>query len=603
MVPPWDNQSRHLKTRKNLKGGKRMTDKKQSGDRAHALDRRTFLSLGALSAGGIAVGGLAGCAPNSTDTTNGGAAVKAEGGAAGGTWYGEPAELSNFSFIEEVDTEILVCGAGHGGVVASLAAAEKGAKTLVIEKGSGLGLMREYLGAVNAQCQREVGCIIDPIAVTKELMRYASYRADQRIIKLWADESGETLDWLMTFLEPEGFGIVAETDVGDGYHDIFPIYPVQTFIQTPTMIASGMPKDHEENSAQEALAAAAQSLGAEFRFNTALLQCIVEGDKVTGVVAQTTDGAIRINASKGVLIATGGYEGDYDLLKLLQPMTYESLALDTGYPQNVGEGIKAGIWAGGRKDESTAFMLFDRGGLPPDGLAGVSLSEGDMFWMGSQPWLKVNLKGERFCNESSPYDFPIHAVSLSAGKTWIPIWDSNWQQNIAQFHTLGCSRIDKSPTEGMTQSFVFPMIEGMNGALMEKGYIQQADTLAELAEKLGLPNGDVLEATVARYNELAAAGADTDFGKPTKDLIALNTPPFYGIRQGAQSLCSLDGLRINTDCAVIDKNDEAIVGLWAAGNATGGFFANNYPELLIGVACGRTMTQARHAALNMLGLK
>lgn len=570
------------------------------------VSRRSFLAgtgLTALTVG--ATGFLGACSPQSQDTSTATANDSAEQASTGSgfeEWVGQPSELSTFDFVEELDCEILICGAGHGGIIASLAAAEQGAKTITIEKGGSYGVIREYLGVVNAQCQKDVGCVVDPLAVTKELMRYASYRADQRLIKLWADESGETLDWMMSYLEPKGFGIVAEPDIGDGFHDIYPIYPTQTYIQTPSMIASGMPHDMAEKDTPDALVAAAEELGAEFRFNTSLVQCIVEDGRIVGAVAETTAGMIRINASKGVLIATGGYEGDFDLIQMLQPYTAESIAFNTGYPQNIGEGIRAGIWAGGRKDESTAFMLFDRGGLPADGISGLPATTGDMFWMGSQPWLKVNLKGERFCNEAAPYDFPIHAVSLDADNTWISLWDSNWQANIAQFHTAGCSRIDKSPTEGMTQNFLFPMIEGMNGGLLEKGYIQQGDTISELAEKLGLP-ADTLEQTVSHYNELAMAGADTDFGKPAKDLVALTTPPYFGIRQGAQSLCSLDGLRINTDCAVIDENDMPIAGLWAAGNVSGGFFANNYPELIIGCACGRTMTQARHAVLNMLGVK
>jgi hypothetical protein len=563
------------------------------------LSRRAFLAKSGLAVMSVgAVGALGACAPISTESaSNDGTGTQTPVDSQ--DWIGAPAELDSFTFVDELNTEVLICGAGHGGIVASLAAAEQGARTLVIEKGNTYGTIREYLGVVNAQCQQDVGCHVDLSAVTIELMRYASYRADQRLINLWASESGATLDWLMSFLEPEGFSVIAETDVGSGYHGIYPVYPVMAFIQTPTMIASGMPHEMDEKDTPDTLVAAAEKLGAEFMFNTALVQCILEGGKVTGVVAETSEGFLRINASKGVLITTGGYEGNDELIQTLQPMTAQSIAFNTGYPQNTGEGIKAGIWVGGRKDESTAFMLFDRGGLPADGFAGLPASSGDMFWMGSQPWLKVNLRGERFCNEVSPYDFPIHAVSLDVGSTWCPIWDANWQSNIVQFHTVGCSRIDKSPTEGLTQTFLMPMIEGMNGGLLEKGYIQQADTIEELAEKLGLPAG-TLASTVARYNELAISGSDTDFGKPASDLIALNTPPYYGIRQGAQSLCSLDGLRINTDCAVIDDYDEPIAGLWAAGNASGGFFANNYPELVIGVASGRTMTQARHAVLDML---
>lgn len=575
--------------------------------RETGLSRRSFLAGTGLAATALGAAGLLGaCAPKTNEGSGGGGngddAVSGNGGTATNAqdWIGQPADLSSFTFAEELDTEVLICGAGHGGIIAALAAAEQGAKTLVIEKGGSYGTLREYIGVVNAQCQKDVGCHIDPLTVTKELMRYASYRANQSLIRQWADESGEAFDWVMSYLKPQGFGVVAETDVGDGFHDIYPVYPVMTMIQTPTMIASGMPHEMTEKEVPDALVAAAESKGAEFYFNTALVQCIVEDGRVTGAVAKDGSSYIRINASKGVLIATGGYEGNFELIQMLQPHTAQSIAFNTGFPQNIGEGLKAGIWAGGRKDEGTAFMLFDRGGLPSDAVSGLPANTGDMFWMGSQPWLKVDLNGERFCNETAPYDFPIHAVSLDAGSVWCPIWDANWQSNIIQFHTLGCSRIDKSPTEGMTQSFLPPMIEGMNGGLLEKGYIQQADSIEALAQKLGLP-ADALKQTVTRYNELAAVGNDSDFGKPVKDLIALNTPPFFGIRQGAQSLCSLDGLRVNTDCAVIDADDKAIPGLWAAGNVSGGFFSGNYPELVIGVACGRTMTQARHAVLNMLG--
>jgi succinate dehydrogenase/fumarate reductase flavoprotein subunit len=361
-----------------------------------------------------------------------------------------------------------------------------------------------------------------------------------------------------------------------------------------------MPKEQTDNAAADVLVASAHSKGVEFLFNTPLIQLLAEDGKVTGAIAESSSGFIRVNASKGVIIATGGYEGNYDLIRELQPATYNSIAFNTGYPQNTGDGIRAGIWAGGSKDESAAFMLFDRGAIPPDAVSGLPATQGDMFWMGSQPWLKVNLEGKRFCNEASPYDFPIHAANQFLGSVWVPIWDANWQQNIVQFHTLGCSRIDKSPTQGMTQSFVMPMIEGMNTGLLEKGYIQQADSVEELATKLGIPS-ETLTDTVERYNELASAGADTDFGKPAHDLIALETPPFYGVRQGAQSLCSLDGLHIDRDCAVLDKSDRPIEGLWAIGNASGCFFAHNYPELVIGVACGRTMTQARHVVLAILG--
>lgn len=560
------------------------------------LTRRGFLSMASI--GAIAVGTssvLAGCSPSTKEKTTSADSASADTG----NWYGEAADISSFDIAETRNVDILICGAGHAGLTAALAAAEQGANTLVIDKGASYNTMREFWGCIGAKCQTDVGVNIDPNEVANELMRYACYRADQRVINLWAKESGECVDWMMTHLEPEGFTIICETDTGTGYHGIYPIWPVQCNVQVPGDVEPG---PESFSVVPETVERLAKELGAEFLYTTALVQCVVDNGKVTGVIAKSGDKYIQINASKGVLISTGGYEGDLDLIKELQPETYALQANAGGLPSNVGEGIKAGIWAGGHKDASTSFMFFDRGAVMPDAETGADNPSGEMFWMGSQPWLKVNLKGERFCNEDAPYDFPMHSSGEMVGKTWVSLYDSNWQQNVVAFHTQGCSRIDKSPTQGHTQIFEFPTIEAMNQGLLEKGYIVQADTIEELAKGLNLPV-DNLVATVERYNELAANGKDEDFGKEASHMIALDNPPFFGVRQGGMSYCTLDGLKIDGNCAVLDDNDDPIPGLWAAGNVSGSFFSGNYPELIFGCACGRSMTEGRHAVLNMLGVK
>lgn len=578
-----------------------MSDTTTMNQTGQGISRRSFLAGAGVAALGVgATAALSGCSPSKSSAADSDGSSSASGTSE--EWYGSPQDLSSFTFDEEVDVEILICGAGHAGLSASLAAADTGADTMVIERNATHGTMREFWGCIGATCQTEAGVQMDPNAVANELMRYASNRADQRLINLWARESGETVDWMMTHLEPEGFSIVAETDIGDGYHGIYPIYPVQTNVQVP-LEEGQQPGPDSFSVVPETVANLAAEAGVEFRYSTELVQCIVEDGKVTGAVAKDTanDKTIRINTSKGVLITTGGYEGNTDLVNTLQPWTLKVMALNSGSPSNDGTGLKAGIWAGGHKDDCTAYMLFDRGTVLPTEEPGPDTS-GQMLWQGSQPWLKVDFNGERFCNESVPYDFGIHAASLHKGAGWVSLWDANWKDNVVAFHTQGCSRIDKSPTQGNTQIFTFESIEAINQQLLEQGYIQQADTIEELAEKLNIP-ADNLVATVNRYNEMAEAGVDDDFGKPAKDLIALTTPPYYGARQGAAGYCTLDGLRINPDCQVVDEEDEPIEGLWAAGNVSGGFFANNYPELIFGCACGRSMTEARHAILNMVGEK
>jgi predicted oxidoreductase len=138
------------------------------------------------------------------------------------------------------------------------------------------------------------------------------------------------------------------------------------------------------------------------------------------------------------------------------------------------------------------------------------------------------------------------------------------------------------------------MVEG-DESMLAQGYLLQADTLEELAEKLDIP-AEAFVKTVERYNELCEKGVDEDYGKEAHRMTPVDTAPFYGVRTCAWHLTTLDGCRINTDMQVLREDGTPIEGLYATGDCTGGFFANNYPNLFTGLACGRTMTFGRRAA-------
>ena len=126
---------------------------------------------------------------------------------------------------------------------------------------------------------------------------------------------------------------------------------------------------------------------------------------------------------------------------------------------------------------------------------------------------------------------------------------------------------------------VFPMeyIEGMNADLQDQGYIVQADTVEELADKLGLPK-DTFTATVDRYNELAAKGEDEDYGKEDYRLSTLSEAPFYGVRQaGGYLICTIDGIQIDDNMHALDHDFKAIPGLYVIGDMSGNYFSGSYP--------------------------
>ncbi|PJI07240.1 MULTISPECIES: FAD-binding protein [Clostridium] len=289
------------------------------------------------------------------------------------------------------------------------------------------------------------------------------------------------------------------------------------------------------------------------------------------------------------------------LLKGLNPTAASNITSFPLTPGVTGDEIKVVKEIGALMDPIPTVMIFDRGAVKPGKEAGEPF-EGKMFWLGSQPFLKVNKFGERYTNESVPYDFCVHAASMQPGKVWCSIFDSNWMEDVLKFHTIGCSRVVlPKDNEKHPCNFNTKIIEVMNEKLLKDGYMQQANTIEELAQKLMLPP-ETLKATITHYNELCEKGEDKDFRKAAFRMRPIAKVPFYGITVGGNLLCTLDGLRINTNMQILDKNMEPIKGLFAVGNDSGGFFAYSYPELTPGVAAGRSMTFGRHVGKYLANL-
>ena len=212
--------------------------------------------------------------------------------------------------------------------------------------------------------------------------------------------------------------------------------------------------------------------------------------RVTGCIAVDDDGKyVRYNAKKGVVVAAGGHALNYKMLEALQPHTLRVIGRNRSMPGAHGDGIKACLWVGAKMDETHASMKFDRCALRPDQPNGPKTAQsGDvgMFWMASQPWLKVNADGKRFINESGTYEAILHADEYNKGHCHYTIFDSNWVKYAQQFKMHGCSRLypfengaDTNISWQVFQEKYFPV-------LLEKGFLMKADTIEELAEKLHL---------------------------------------------------------------------------------------------------------------------
>ena len=518
-------------------------------------------------------------------------------------WLGEAPEIAESDITEELETEVLVVGCGTGGWIATMTAAEEGAKVLVVEKRDSPTNIREDIGGINSKLQLEAfkeypQFEIDKMEALHEIRRYASGYVDYDLVKTWIDNSGELVDWITNLMESTGDWYM-ELEGGTGNPD----YPEDTKAfatgHSPHKTAQGTEKNVTTSSTFRDFCDATGNV--DWRFSTVLVKLDIDAaaGRVTGIIAQdlTDEHYIRIKAAKGVIMATGGYATNTDMMLALQPQTMKMKANVPIGSTDDGSGIKAMLWAGAQMDPCHASMMFNRCSVLPTETAGYK-TNGKWYWFGEQPFLKVNLNGKRFCDESGPYEFMLHSMYMQPYHTYCDIFDANNKQYCEQFEEVGCCRLflfDNGAQSNMPYDYVWgQMTEGENSHL-ELGYLQKADTLEELAEKLNIPADEFVK-TVERYNELCAKGEDEDYGKPAHRMTPVDTAPFYGIRTCAWHLTTLDGCRINTSMQVLREDGTAIEGLYATGDCTGGFFANNYPNLFTGLACGRTMTFGRRAA-------
>lgn len=506
-------------------------------------------------------------------------------------WLGKEPEIPESNIIADFQTEILVVGCGTAGMFAIAAAAEGGAKVIGIDRfPTGVGI-RNDLGALDSRYQKEWGTKIDKFEYIAMATQHAAGHLRQDLVRLFCEESGEVINWYGDRLAERGVTLWHES--GDSIDKSrYKHYPTG---HSPDWEGSddGTGKKLDGN---KVLYDYAVKLGAEFHYNTKMVKLVKDGGRVTGCIAENSEGQyVRYSASKGVIVATGGYSLNYEMMEALQPWNLRIIGRNGSEPGAFGDGIKACLWAGAKMDETHSMMMFDRCALRPDQETGPETAKsGDngFFWMGSQPWLKVNADGQRFFNESGTYEAILHSNEYQKGHCHYTLFDSNWTKYVTQFKMHGCSRL--YPFEnGAAPDIPYQVIENiMLPDLIEKGFVIKADTIEELGDKLGLPV-EQLVSTVDRYNSLVKRGEDVDFGKEDFRLTPLDTAPFYGAKNTGYVLCTLDGIHIDTDMNAIDLEGNKIPGLYVIGNDSGAFFANTYPNLSTGMACGRAVTFGR----------
>jgi succinate dehydrogenase/fumarate reductase flavoprotein subunit len=331
-----------------------------------------------------------------------------------GDWLGTEPEIADGDITAEYETEILVIGCGTGGMFTIAAAAEEGAKVIGIDRfPTGVGI-RDDLGAIDSRYQKEWGTQINKIDYVTMATQYAAGHINQDLVRVFADESGATIDWYGDRLAERGVELWHES--GDSEDEArYEHFPTG---HSPRWTGSD-DGNGEELDGNKVLYDYALGLGAEFHYNTKMIKLVKDGDRVTGCIATNeNDEYVKYTASKGVVVCTGGYSLNYEMMEALQPWNLRIIGRNGSEPGSFGDGIKACLWAGAKMDETHSMMMFDRCALRPEQETGAETAKsGDngFFWMGSQPFLKVNKDGKRFFNESGTYEGILHADEYQKG--------------------------------------------------------------------------------------------------------------------------------------------------------------------------------------------
>lgn len=508
---------------------------------------------------------------------------------------------------ETVDADVCVVGLGIAGVAATRTLAEAGVKVVAIEKCEAPQGRSGDFGAINASCtERYEMTGLDVNEIVAELMKESGYKADARVLKAWAANSGADLDWYFGALpdlpyldsitspqpadaeywvQPERYPLPELWEGNEG--EYYPCY--QTTVR--------MYPSHEP--ALNANLQIAEDTGNVTKYMTTTAEKLLtdESGAVVGVMAHnvTDDSWIQVNA-KAVILATGDISGNAEMLHYYAPQTDGIMAMfpptapDGGVP-NTGDGQRMGMLAGAVLEEGPyAPMIHHMGDC-----------------MGSACFLELNRNGERYMNEDVPGQQLENQIENQPGRVSYQFFDGAWRDQVPHFkpeHGAVCYVLEDGAIESgevnaaLTHKDSFASQEQID-ASVEAGTCLKADTIDGLLEAIGADNIDIeaAKASIERYNELAAAGNDEDFGKKASRMFALETPPFYACKLGTSTmLVCMCGLQSDAEGHTYDAEGNVKKGLYVAGNVMGNRFKVQYPTTVPGISHSVCLTEGRIAA-------
>ncbi|MEG0323596.1 MAG: FAD-dependent oxidoreductase, partial [Raoultibacter sp.] len=397
------------------------------------ISRRSFLGLGATAAV-VAGAGLAGCSPAakesaaSTSSSTSGAAASSTA-----SFLTAPEPIADSDITGTVDADIVVVGAGLSGISAVRAAVESGAKNIVvIEKGTTWQYRSNQVGCIGGKIQKDLGIEIDKNAVVAQLMKECGYRPNQKILNLWAENSGEAFDWFLAASDGK-YVVEAESDHYDGESlsvrkmhwphpgttnvadDYYPIFD-NCQICLP-----------DNGPYIQAMVDICEKAGVTFMYSSFARQLVRPDNtgRVEGVIVEDMDGSYKkVNASKAVLLASGDYASNTEMMEHYVPWSARFMSIfpnsdAKGEKTNTGDGQQMGMWIGAKMEDGPHAPMTHHLGGP----------------LGVDAFLLTDIFGNRIMNEDVGGQPLQNQISRAPKKQLWQIFDSKWAEQIGYMDT------------------------------------------------------------------------------------------------------------------------------------------------------------------------
>lgn len=443
----------------------------------------------------------------------------------------QPVEADELEAVT-MEADVVVVGAGAAGLSAGLKAAQDGKNVIILEKMGVIGGASAMAGsgtmATGSTWQKEDGYEDSPEQLVEDMMENGHNKNDRATVELFANTIGEAFDWLVD----ENGAAVPYQRSGE-----------------PTRTYSGVGRG----------AGVCQSLcdkflaeGGTLLLNTPATALIINDGAVTGVMAEGEGKAYTINA-KAVVLASGGYGANDELVP----------------------------------DEYKAFVYAGHAGAEGDAIAMVEPLDADLINMdliNTQPNSMILPSGlGQYCNPGVSRAYAAGGFMVNQdGERFFNEQANAWdlmqamKANDAQYLIMDQAAFDGF-NAGMTGSKIYTM-EDVETWLADdyegQPVMKTAATLEELADKLGIP-ADALSASAQAFNEAAASGSADEFGR-TPAAAQSEEGPYYALEMHIRYYASLGGLHINDGMQVLNTQQEAIPGLYAAGEVVGGLEGDVY---------------------------